>query len=253
MKIKLSSMLSCTAVLAFATVTALGTAYEAGSTTQPAHCVARIDASARPGTMYFPGRTRPLCAYPAYARYAGTGNLEDGANFTCMAPSDSAPARAASPVRGIFNWIHSTGDAERGFTFYRDVFGIELARSPFAGGASAGAPPEPIRPAAQAGYDPLVWDLTNTHGSRFRTVFMRAPNTPFGLELSEFFDIARGDRVANPWDPGASALIFSVRDLGRRRRQTEGPRRACRDARWCRSHNAEQPRGARPRSRRLPD
>src|SRR4029453_5673013 len=145
--------------------------------------------------------------------YSGTGNLENGANFTCMAPTDSAPARAASAVRGIFNWIHSTGDAERGFTFYRDVFGIELARSPFAVGAAAGAPPEPIRPAAQAGSDPLVWDLTNTHGSRFRTVFMRAANTPFGLELSEFFDIARSDRAPNPWDPGASTLIFSVRDL----------------------------------------
>jgi len=93
------------------------------------------------------------------------------------------------------------------------VFGIELARSPFAGGAAAGAPPEPIRPAAQAGTDPLVWDLTNTHGSRFRTVFMRVANTPFGLELSEFFDIARSDRTPNPWDPGASTLIFSVRDL----------------------------------------
>jgi predicted enzyme related to lactoylglutathione lyase len=122
-------------------------------------------------------------------------------------------ARAPSPVRGIFNWIHGTGDAERAFTFYHDVFGIELARSPFAGGAPTAAPPEPIRPAAQAGSDPLVWDLTNTRGSRFRTVFMRAPNTPFGLELSEFFDIARGDRAANPWDPGASALIFSVREL----------------------------------------
>ena len=44
---------------------------------------ARIDASASPRTTYFPGRTRPLCAYPAYARYSGTGSLEDGANFTC--------------------------------------------------------------------------------------------------------------------------------------------------------------------------
>ena len=123
------------------------------------------------------------------------------------------PAAQTAPVRGIYNWIHSTGDAERAFAFYHDVFGIALARSPFAGAAPAGAPPEPIRPAAQAGSDPLVWDLTNTHGSRFRTVFMRAPNTPFGLELSEFFDIARGVRAANPWDPGASALIFSVRDL----------------------------------------
>ena len=124
-----------------------------------------------------------------------------------------APAGAAPPVRGIFNWIHGTGDAERAFAFYRDVFGAELARSPFAGGAAAGAPPEPIRPAAQAGSDPLVWDLTNTHGSRFRTVFLRAANTPFGLELSEFFDIARSDRAPNPWDPGASTLIFTVRDL----------------------------------------
>jgi catechol 2,3-dioxygenase-like lactoylglutathione lyase family enzyme len=166
---------------------------------------ARIEASARPGTAYFPGRTRPLCRYPAYARYSGSGSLEDGANFTCAAPSDSA-------VRGLYNWIHSTGNAERSFAFYRDVFGIELARSPFAG-AAANARPEPIRPVSQAGSDPLVWALTNTHGSRFRTVFMRAANTPFGLELSEFFDIPRSDRQADAWDPGASKLIFAVRDL----------------------------------------
>lgn len=118
-----------------------------------------------------------------------------------------------SPVRGLYNWIHSTGDAERSFAFYHDLFGIELSRSPFSGPVPAGAPPERIRPAAEAGSDPLVWDLTNTHGSRFRTVFMRAPNTPFGLELSEFFDVPRGDRPPNPWDPGAATLVFTVRDL----------------------------------------
>src|SRR5690349_11124535 len=134
-----------------------------------------------------------------------------GAAAIAVATLALAPAGAASPVRGIFNWIHGTGDAERAFAFYHDVFGVELARSPFAGNASA--PPEPIRPAAQAGSDPLVWDLTNTHGSRFRTVFMRAPNTPFGLELSEFFDIVRTDRAPNPWDPGGATLILSVRDL----------------------------------------
>ena len=128
------------------------------------------------------------------------------AGFTRAAPSDS-------PVRGLYNWIHSTGDAERSFSFYRDVFGIELGRSPFAGVSSANARPEPIRPASQAGSDPLVWALTNTHGSRFRTVFMRAANTPFGLELSEFFDVPRSERQAHPWDPGASKLIFTVRDL----------------------------------------
>ena len=126
---------------------------------------------------------------------------------------DRGPAPSQSPVRGLYNWIHSTGDAERSFSFYHDVFGIELARSPFAGTAAANARPEPIRPVSQAGSDALVWDLTNTHGSRFRTVFMRAANTPFGLELSEFFDVPRSERQANAWDPGASKLIFTVRDL----------------------------------------
>jgi hypothetical protein len=45
-----------------------------------------------------------------------------------------ASAAQTAPIRGICNWIHSTGDAERAFAFYHDVFGIELARSPFAGG-----------------------------------------------------------------------------------------------------------------------
>ncbi len=116
-------------------------------------------------------------------------------------------------VRGIYNWVHTTGDAERAFPFYRDVLGIELARSPFVGTPAADAAPERIRAKDTAGSDPLVWDLTNTHGSRFRTVFTHASNTPFGLELSEFFDIPRGERAPNPWDPGAAKLMFRVRDL----------------------------------------
>jgi hypothetical protein len=31
----------------------------------------------------FPGRSRPLCAYPLHAHYKGTGNPEDAANFEC--------------------------------------------------------------------------------------------------------------------------------------------------------------------------
>jgi pimeloyl-ACP methyl ester carboxylesterase len=42
----------------------------------------RIVASAGPATPW-PGRTRPLCAYPAYPQYKGTGSIEDAANFTC--------------------------------------------------------------------------------------------------------------------------------------------------------------------------
>jgi feruloyl esterase len=32
----------------------------------------------------FPGRTRPLCVYPKFARYKGSGSLEDAANFACQ-------------------------------------------------------------------------------------------------------------------------------------------------------------------------
>jgi hypothetical protein len=31
----------------------------------------------------FPGRTRPLCAYPKHAQYKGAGDTEDAKNFTC--------------------------------------------------------------------------------------------------------------------------------------------------------------------------
>ena len=32
----------------------------------------------------WPGRTRPLCAYPKVARYTGSGSTEDAANFQCI-------------------------------------------------------------------------------------------------------------------------------------------------------------------------
>jgi pimeloyl-ACP methyl ester carboxylesterase len=43
----------------------------------------RIVATARMPTPW-PGRTRPLCSYPAQARYTGTGSLEDEKNFVCQ-------------------------------------------------------------------------------------------------------------------------------------------------------------------------
>ena len=41
-----------------------------------------IVAKAGPGTPW-PGRTRPLCAYPKAPRYLGKGSIEDAANFHC--------------------------------------------------------------------------------------------------------------------------------------------------------------------------
>jgi feruloyl esterase len=41
-----------------------------------------IIATTGPATPW-PGRTRPLCAYPAYAHYKGAGSIEAAANFVC--------------------------------------------------------------------------------------------------------------------------------------------------------------------------
>ena len=46
---------------------------------------ASIPAKADPQSPW-PDRTRPLCAWPTYARYTGHGSIEDGANFVCTAP-----------------------------------------------------------------------------------------------------------------------------------------------------------------------
>jgi feruloyl esterase len=32
----------------------------------------------------FPGRTRPLCAYPKHAQYKGQGDPQDAGNFECV-------------------------------------------------------------------------------------------------------------------------------------------------------------------------
>lgn len=42
----------------------------------------RIVATAGPNTPW-PGRTRPLCAWPAQPRYQGSGSIEEAASFTC--------------------------------------------------------------------------------------------------------------------------------------------------------------------------
>ena len=36
-----------------------------------------------PAATPWPGRTRPLCPFPAYAKYNGSGSIESDANFTC--------------------------------------------------------------------------------------------------------------------------------------------------------------------------
>jgi pimeloyl-ACP methyl ester carboxylesterase len=44
----------------------------------------RILAEALPNHPQFPNRSRPLCAYPQYARYNGQGNVESASSFSCV-------------------------------------------------------------------------------------------------------------------------------------------------------------------------
>lgn len=37
-------------------------------------------------TAGVPGRTRPLCDYPGYAKYGGAGDLNVAASYSCAAP-----------------------------------------------------------------------------------------------------------------------------------------------------------------------
>jgi len=135
--------------------------------------------------------------------------------------SAHAPGFGAAPkndgrtaaVTGLFNWIHSTADLDRSVEFYRSVFGLDLANSPFA--SAQAAPPARVRPRTESSSDPLVWDLTGTRGSRFRSAFLRLPGAAFGHELSEFLDIDQRPVRADIWAPGATMSIFHVRDVDR--------------------------------------
>jgi feruloyl esterase len=42
-----------------------------------------IAAAASPTNSWFPNRTRPLCAYPKFAKYKGSGSIEDASSFSC--------------------------------------------------------------------------------------------------------------------------------------------------------------------------
>jgi hypothetical protein len=44
---------------------------------------ASIPAAASAANPFFPNRTRPLCPYPTFAKYTGTGSVERAENFVC--------------------------------------------------------------------------------------------------------------------------------------------------------------------------
>ena len=52
---------------------------------------ARIVGTA-PANTPFPGRTRPLCPYPQYAHYVGSGDVNSAGNFVCRSDGDDPEA-----------------------------------------------------------------------------------------------------------------------------------------------------------------
>ena len=42
-----------------------------------------ILAGATAANAFFPNRTRPLCPYPKFAKYKGTGSVESADSFVC--------------------------------------------------------------------------------------------------------------------------------------------------------------------------
>ncbi len=65
--------------------------------TAPNSILAANSNASQTSTLLPLNRTRPLCPYPQYAQYAGTGDIDSAASFTCVAPSaGSATASKAS-------------------------------------------------------------------------------------------------------------------------------------------------------------
>ncbi|HVP78109.1 MAG TPA: tannase/feruloyl esterase family alpha/beta hydrolase [Thermodesulfobacteriota bacterium] len=54
----------------------------------PDSIVATAPGGPAPVGTPWPGRTRPLCPYPKQARYIGSGDINDAANFRCELPHD---------------------------------------------------------------------------------------------------------------------------------------------------------------------
>jgi catechol 2,3-dioxygenase-like lactoylglutathione lyase family enzyme len=111
---------------------------------------------------------------------------------------NAAPVATIAPgvVSGGRNFIHTVADVEKTVAFYRDVFGLELARE-------LGKPATSER----------VGKLTNTVGSQFRAAVMKIPGSDIGFEFTEFTGIDRKAGTSGMRDPGSSMINFGVRDI----------------------------------------
>ena len=108
----------------------------------------------------------------------------------------AAGTLSAQSVSGVQNFIHSVENLDEAVTFYKTVFGLELSA-----------------PLAPPNGNPMVLNLVNAKGAKFRAAIFKIPGAAFGLELTEFTGIARKEGEPNHWDPGAADLALRVRDV----------------------------------------
>jgi catechol 2,3-dioxygenase-like lactoylglutathione lyase family enzyme len=108
----------------------------------------------------------------------------------CVSYAQTKPA-----VIGILNYPHAVNDLDTTVAFYRDVFGLELARQP------------------SAFPNPGVPSLVNAPGISLRMATFRMPGAPFVLELTHFSGVERKPAQPMEPDPGAADLQLRVRDM----------------------------------------
>jgi catechol 2,3-dioxygenase-like lactoylglutathione lyase family enzyme len=111
-----------------------------------------------------------------------------------VAFAQTATVSSDAPVVGMLNYIHATNNLETTLAFYHDVFGLDAPA------------PRPLS-------SPGVPALTNSPGAKLRLATLHFPNTVFGFELTEFFEVDRIPGQARHTDPGAALIALRVKDM----------------------------------------
>ena len=111
---------------------------------------------------------------------------------------------ASEHIVGVGNFIHAVNDVEESIAFYRDALGMEVQT-----GANGAPPPSP-RPFIAT---PEILRLYDSVGGQYRTASALVQGSPMRAELIEFKDLERRAAKRSIQDPGAAALVLTVRDI----------------------------------------
>ncbi len=111
------------------------------------------------------------------------------------------PASNSGPVASYSNLIFTVSNLEASVAFYRDLIGLEALS------VRRGSPGDTI-------VGPYVAKVSGSPaGVVFSSAILRLPGAGFNLLLTEFGNVDRTHREANPRDVGATVLVLIVRDL----------------------------------------